>query len=42
MVQSDRGTHFTALVFQETCKALGIKHILSSANHPQSQGQFER
>ena len=42
MVQSDRGTHFTALVFQETCKALGIKHILSSSNHPQSQGQVER
>ena len=41
MVQSDRGTHFTALVFQETCKALGIKHISSSANHPQSQGQVE-
>ena len=42
MVQSDRGTHFKALVFQETCKALGIQHILSSANHPQSHGQVER
>ena len=27
---------------KETCKALGIKHILSSANHPQSQDQVER
>ena len=26
IVQSDRGTHFTAVVFEETCRALGIDH----------------
>ena len=42
IVQSDRGTHFTAVVFEETCRALGIDHRMSSPNHSQSQGQVER
>ena len=42
VVQSDKGTHFTALFFKETCRTSGIKHKLSSANYSQSQGQVER
>ena len=42
MVQSDRSTHFTAMVFNESRTALGNKRKLSSANHPQYQGQVER
>ena len=42
MVQSDRCTYFTALVFKESRTSLGNKSKLSSANHPQSQGQVER
>ena len=41
-VQSDRGTNFTSMVFAQTMKELGIKHIVSSAYHPESQGALER
>ena len=41
-LRSDRGTHFTAEVFEEVCRLSGIKHKLGSPEHPQSQGQVER
>ena len=42
VVQTDRGTNFTSKYFQEKMKEFGIKHVTSSAYHPQSQGVVER
>ncbi|KAI0993261.1 hypothetical protein K3495_g14923 [Podosphaera aphanis] len=39
---SDRGTHFTAEFWRWLCKLLGVDHRLSSAYHPQTDGQKER
>lgn len=39
---SDRGPQFAAKVFQELCKKLGIKSSMSTAYHPQTDGQAER
>ena len=41
-LQSDRGTNFTSKLFKEKMKELGIKHILSTPYHPESQGILER
>ncbi|ORD93107.1 POL, partial [Enterospora canceri] len=41
-IQSDRGTNFTSKLFNKTMTEWGIKHFLSSAYHPQSQGALER
>ena len=41
-VQSDQGTHFTSIVFEQTCRDLGIEHLLVSPAHARSQGQVER
>ena len=41
-IQSDRGTNFTSKLFENTMTEWGIKHVLSSAYHPQSQGALER
>ena len=42
VIQSDRGSNFTSKVFARVLKQLGIKHNLSSAFHPESQGALER
>ncbi len=42
VIQTDRGTNFTSKLFVQTLKQFGIKHELSSAYHPQSQGAVER
>lgn len=39
---SDRGTQFAAALFQEWCKLLGIQSSMSTAYHPQTDGQTER
>lgn len=39
---SDRGTQFASALFQEVCKHLGIKSTMSSAYHPETDGQTER
>ena len=39
---SDCGTQFASKVFQEFCKILGIKSTMSTAYHPQTDGQTER
>jgi Integrase core domain len=39
---SDRGTQFTALFTKELCRLLGITQAMSTAYHPQSDGQTER
>ena len=41
-IQSDRGTNFTSRIFEERLKELGIRHNLSAAYHPESQGVLER
>ena len=41
-VQTDQGTNFLAKVFNDAMRDLGIKHTVSSAYHPQSQGVLER
>ncbi|KAI5117173.1 hypothetical protein M0805_005598 [Coniferiporia weirii] len=38
---SDRGPQFTSQVFQTLCTRLGIKSKLSTAYHPQTDGQME-
>ena len=42
IIQSDRGSHFSAEVFNEMCKLAGIKHKMGAPGHAQSQGQVER
>lgn len=39
---SDRGPQFASQVFQELCERLGIRSRLSTAYHPQTDGQTER
>ena len=42
VIQSDRGTHFTAEVFKQTCNLAGITHRMGAPSHAESQGQVER
>ena len=39
---SDRGPQFSSQVFQELCTKLGVKSSMSTAYHPQTDGQTER
>ena len=39
---SDRGPQFASRVFQELCQKIGVKSKLSTAYHPQTDGQTER
>lgn len=39
---SDRGSQFAAKLFQEWCRLLGIKSAMTTAFHPQADGQTER
>ena len=41
-INTDRGTHFTAEVFQALCRIAGINHKLGAPKHPESQGKVER
>lgn len=40
-IVSDRGPQFDALFWRHTCRRLGIKATLSTAFHPQTDGQTE-
>jgi transposase InsO family protein len=40
-VTTDRGTQFTSALWSSTCTSLGIKHVLTTAYHPQSNGMVE-
>ena len=41
-VVSDRGTQFTSKFWTALCTRMGIQQCLSSAHHPQTDGQSER
>ena len=41
-IVSDRNTQFTSSFWQSLCSQLGIKLRMSTAHHPQSDGQVER
>ena len=41
-ITSDQGSSFISQVWQNLCKRLDIKHNLSTAYHPQTDGQTER
>ncbi|KAL0152376.1 hypothetical protein M9458_052099, partial [Cirrhinus mrigala] len=41
-VQTDQGSNFMSRVFRSSLKALGVSHVVSSAQHPESQGALER
>ncbi|KAL0153990.1 hypothetical protein M9458_050705, partial [Cirrhinus mrigala] len=41
-IQSDQGSNFMSRVFRKVMKELNIKHCISTAYHPQSQGVLER
>lgn len=41
-VQTDQGSNFLSRLFKEVLSQLSIKHVTSSAYHPQSQGALER
>jgi hypothetical protein len=42
LITSDRGPQFTSAVWTALCQKLGIRHILTTAYHPQSNGMVER
>ena len=42
IITSDRGVQFTSQIWQILCKTLRIKHVVTTAYHPQSNGLVER
>ena len=42
IITSDRGSQFTSSIWAATCQQLGVKHITTTAFHPQSNGMVER
>jgi transposase InsO family protein len=41
-ITSDRGPQFGGAVWAAFCKQIGIKHVMMTAYHPQSNGMVER
>lgn len=41
-MQTDQGSNFLSRLFREVLSQLAVKHVVSSAYHPQSQGALER
>lgn len=42
VVQTDQGTNFMSRLFKQVLSQLKIKHVISSAYHPETQGALER
>ncbi len=42
LLTSDRGAQFTSAVWTALCSKLGIRHVPTTAYHPQSNGMVER
>ena len=41
-VLTDNGPQFAAKFFEAVCTMIGIKHVFTTAYHPQTNGQVER
>jgi cleavage and polyadenylation specificity factor subunit 1 len=41
-ITSDRGPQFAVAVWAAFCKQVGVKHVMTTAYHPQSNGMVER
>lgn len=41
-ILTDRGSQFTSEMFEELCRILKIKHLATTAFHPQTNGALER
>jgi hypothetical protein len=42
VITLDRGSQFTSALWDSLCNTLGIKHVQTTAYHPQSNGLVER
>ncbi|KAL2085082.1 hypothetical protein ACEWY4_018402 [Coilia grayii] len=42
VVQTDQGSNFLSRLFKQVLQQLSVKHVTSSAYHPESQGALER
>lgn len=42
VVQSDQGSNFQSRLFKQILGTLNVRHVVSSAYHPESQGALER
>ena len=42
VISSDQGSNFMSNIFKQVVQQLGIKHCVSSAYHPETQGALER
>lgn len=42
VIQTDQGTNFMSRLFNQILSQLHVKHVVSSAYHPESQGALER
>lgn len=42
VIQTDQGTNFKSKLFKQVLQTLNIKHIVSSAYHPETQGALDR
>ena len=42
VVTSDRGSQFSSAIFTQLMKTWGIKHLMTTAYHPQANGMVER
>ena len=42
LITSDRGPQFSSAVWSAVCEFLNIKHVMTTAYHPQSNGMLER
>jgi hypothetical protein len=42
VITSDRGSQFTSALWDSLCNILGIRHVQTTAYHPQSNGLVER
>jgi transposase InsO family protein len=41
-ITADRGPQFTGAVWAAFCKKVGVKHVMTTAYHPQSNNMVER
>jgi transposase InsO family protein len=42
ILTTDRGTQFSSVLWSLLCQRLGIRHVMTTSYHPQSNGLVER